>query len=255
MKTRVLSIVFLINCILPGLPFSSSLGAASVIDIMLVYDTTATTWVATEGGMETFAEDAVFRMNQALVNSDVDLEFNLVHTMSIPYTTQATDNLTPLGDDLDALEGGSGYFATVHAARETYGADLVSMLIDHGASWGYVGIGDLLTSMSWSNPAAAFSVCAIQSVAISHTLTHEVGHNLGAHHSKDQDSSPGPNTYLGLDYAYSAGWYFTGSNTTDYHTIMAYNNDGTQSYTSAPLFSTPPGTARRNICWRSCRRG
>ena len=238
MRSGFFSILLLINFIVPLLSFSSG-RAATVIDIMLVYDTTATTWVASNGGMETFAEAAVLKMNQALVNSDVELEFNLVHAMSIPYTTQATDHLTSLDDDLDTLEGGGGAFTAVHAARDTYGADLVSMFIDHGKSYGYVGIANLLTSTSWPNPNAAFSVCAIQSVAISHTLTHEVGHNLGAHHAKTQATSPGPNTYLGPDYAYSAGWYFTGSNTIDYHTIMAYNNDGTQFYSSAPLFSTP----------------
>jgi metallopeptidase family M12-like protein/all-beta uncharacterized protein len=238
MKSRFFSILLLINFIVPWFSFSSG-WAATVIDIMLVYDTTATTWVADNGGMVTFSEDAVFKMNLAMVNSDVDLEFNLVHTMSIPYTTLAEDSSTSLSDDLYELQGGDGDFAAVHAARDTYGADLVAMLIDHGSAYGYVGVGYLLTHINPGSPHLAFTVNAIQSVDISHTLTHEVGHNLGAHHSKYQASSPGPNWPLG---GYSAGWYFTGSdpiNPKDYHTIMAYNNDGTQSYTSAPLFSTP----------------
>jgi hypothetical protein len=96
----------------------------------------------------------------------------------------------------------------------------------------------LLTSYA-GIPDYAFTSNAIRSVAISHTLTHEVGHNLGADHSKYQhpDLSPGPNEYL--DNQYSAGWYFTGG-AKEYHTIMAYNNDGYgNTYYPAPLFSTP----------------
>ncbi len=209
---------------------------ATDIDIMLVYDTTASSWVDSNGGMAAFSEDAINRMNLAMQNSGVGITFRLAHAMAIAYTTTSNSS-TPLTNDLYALLGGSGLFASVHAAREAYGADLVAMLVDHGSPYGYVGQGFLLGDWS-GNPDYGFTVNAIQSVAISHTLTHEVGHNLGAHHAKSQYSDPGPNDYL--DGEYSAGWYFRGTNGTDYHTIMAYNDDGFGgSYDSAPLFSTP----------------
>jgi len=217
--------------------FSVNIAAAAVVDVMLVYDTSATTWVGSHGGMTAFSLDAVNRMNQAMQNSGIqNHSFRLVHAMSVGYSS-TSDGSTGLSSDLYALQAGTGELAAVHTARETYGADLVAMLVDTGSAYGYVGVGYLLGSWSGS-PGYAFTVNAIQAVNFSHTLTHEIGHNLGAHHSKYQTSSPGPNTYL--DGQYSAGWYFTGANGTSYHTIMAYNMDGYGNYyQSAPLFSTP----------------
>ncbi len=176
-------------------------------------------------------------MNQALQNSGISgHSFRLIHSMTVDYST-SSDGSSSISPDLTSLRGGAGVFAPVHSARNTYGADLVAMMVDTGSPYGYVGVGYLLGSWAGS-PNSGFTVNAIRSVNISHTLTHEVGHNLGAHHSKTQTSDPGPNTML--DNQYSAGWYFTGTNDVKYHTIMAYNRDGQgNSYVSVPLFSTP----------------
>ena len=210
--------------------------ADTVIDIMLVYDNTATTWVNSNGGMTTFSTDVVNRMNQATKNSAIPLTFRLVHSMSVNYTTTSSSTV-PLINDLYALQSGVAPFDTVLAARNTYGADVVAMLIDHGSAFGYLGQGFALNTWS-GTPDYAYTVNAIRSVAISHSLTHEVGHNLGANHSKYQTSDPGPNA--DLDNQYSAGWYFTGSDGVKYHTIMSYNLDGYGNfYYPSPMFSTP----------------
>ena len=212
---------------------------ATVIDIMIVYDTTARTWVEPRGGMIPFANEAVNRMNQAIINTGIgDMSFRLVHVMSVEYTTTSTPDV--FLKDLKPLQGGTGVFADVHTARDDYQADLVALLVDTGSAGGYVGQGYTLGSWSGS-PDWGFTTNAIRSVAIRHTLTHEVGHNLGAHHSKNQKQQPGPNTAFSNPSAlYSAGWYFTGNDGNAYHTIMAYNSDGYgNSYRAAPLFSTP----------------
>ncbi len=221
--------------ILLAIPRESS-AEYTTIDIMLVYDTTATAWVESEDvTTRMFSADAVMRMNQAVSNSDIKLIFRLVHSMSVEHTYSGS-----FAEDLEALQSGSDNLADVHTARDEYGADLVAMMVDTGSPSGHVGRGYMLSSWD-GRPNYAFTVNAIQSVDISHTLTHEVGHNLGAHHSKDQGVQPGPNTHLtDPDAPYSAGWYFTGTNDVDYHTIMAYNNDGYGNYyNEAPLFSTP----------------
>ncbi|TWI71173.1 metallopeptidase family M12-like protein, partial [Desulfobotulus alkaliphilus] len=210
--------------------FHGHTARAATVDIMLVYDTTASTWVSKNGGIATFSEEAVNRMNQAMQNSDIDLTFRLVHAVSVAYTHQG------LSDDLTSIQAGIGSLSLVHSLRNQYGADLVALLVDTGSAYGTVGLGYLLSSWGGS-PAYGYTVSSIRAVAVSHTLTHEVGHNFGAHHAKTQNTSPGPNTSLG---SYSAGWYFTGTNSTRYHTIMAYSTDrfGTH-HQPAPLFSTP----------------
>ncbi len=197
---------------------------------MLVYDTTATTWVKANGGMSTFSANVVSKMNQAMNNSGLAVTWRLVHAASVNYTYSGS-----LNADLLNLQYGSGNLAQVHAWRNTYGADVVAMLVDTGMIAGWTGQGYLLTTYGGS-PDYAFSVSAIQSAELYHTLTHEVGHNMGCHHAKKQATAPGPNTALN---SYSAGWYFWGTNNRRYHTIMAYDTDGTLSYTEAPLFSTP----------------
>jgi len=217
---------FFLFCFVPS-SFSAT------VDIMVVYDSTAKTWVDGNGGMNTFAAYAVNKLNQATTNSNLDLTFRLVHTALIAYTHRGD-----LGADLDAV---TYDLASVHTLRNTYGADLVVMLVDTGSAFGVVGMGWLLTSR-YGQPDYAYTVSAIRSVADSHTLTHEVGHNFGCDHSKYQADSPGPNYAIS---SYSAGWYFTGG-TTDYCTIMAYNdrdNDGYADYIEAPLFSNP------NVTW------
>lgn len=215
---------------------SRVMAATTIIDILLVYDTSAAAWVRDNSGMAAFSADVVNRMNQAVENSGIDLRFRMVKAMEVVYTTTAGP-FTPPSDDLEALREGSGAFAAVHAARDQHAADLVAMLIDTGYSFGATGAGCAL--FQWEGyDGCAFSVNAIQSVAISHTLTHEVGHNLGADHAKSQVDSPGPNGWL--DGQYSAGWYFTGTNGIAYHTVMAYDDDGRGNrYQEAPLFSTP----------------
>jgi hypothetical protein len=221
---RFLTVTFFLVCLVGPV-------SGATIDVMIVYDTTAKSWVSSQGGMSAFAADAVARMNQAVANSNVNLTFRLIHTAEVSYTYSGSFNT-----DLDRLQAGTGNLSIVHQWRNTYGADVVALLVDTGSAYGIVGMGYLLETYI-GDPEYAFTANAIRSVDISHTLTHEVGHNLGCHHSKTQKSSPGPNSALN---GYSAGWYFTGTNATPYHTIMAYGSDGYgHSYAEAPLFSTP----------------
>ena len=50
-------------------------------------------------------------------------------------------------------------------------------------------------------------------------MIHEIGHNLGAHHHKEQNYQPGPHTWLN---SYSAGWRFEW-NANWYNTLMSYS--------------------------------
>ncbi len=224
-------LLFLVSLLWAGL------ATATTVDVLVVYDTTAKKWLdGKQTGMLAFALEAATRMNQATRNSGIDLTFRVTHVMASTYKTTygSSDSMS---DDLDALKNGSGKLNKVPTARNTYHADLVTMMIDTGSAYGKTGKGSLL--MNWNgNPNAAFSVVSIRAVDHGHTLTHEFGHNFGAHHAKTQTHSPGPNEYL--DNEYSAGYYFTGTDNTKYHTIMAYSSDGHGNhYEHTDYFSTP----------------
>lgn len=224
LRFLTVAMVFFSLCFAPA-------ATGETVDIMIVFDSTAKTWVSGHGGISAFAADAVARMNQAAANSNVNLTFRLVHAAEVPYTYSGS-----LNTDLTNITNGVGNLSVVHQWRNTYNADLVALLVDTGSAAGTTGIGYMLNTYS-GQPNYAYSVSAVRSVDISHTLTHEVGHNLGCDHSKFQTQYPGPNTDLNT---YSAGWYFTGTNFIKYNTIMAYWSDGYGNYyTEAPLFSTP----------------
>ena len=205
---------------------------ATTIQVMVIYDISAKAWVDHNGGdMLTFAAETVAKMNQATLNSGIDLVFELAYAGDVAYSHTSSMNT-----DLDNLQGGSGAFSVVGPWRDAYAADIVVLLEDTVGAFGMVGLGYMMGNTN-GFPRYAFSVNSIGSVSYSHTATHEVGHNLGAHHSKYQTPYPGPNSNLN---SYSAGWYFTGTNGERYSTIMAYTSDGYgTNYTQCPQFSSP----------------
>jgi len=206
--------------------------STSEIDVMLVFDQTAQTWAGANGGVTAFANAVISKMNTAHALSGTECSFRLIHVYLSSHTyNTSTEDLGTVLSDLYYEDGG---VSEVSDLRDSIGADLVAMMVDTGSAYGTTGIGYLPGSSSGSS-RAAFSVNSIRSVNISHTMTHEIGHNLGCGHSKDQASGPGPGIF-----SYAAGWYFTGANGTKYHTIMSYNNDGYGNYYQpCELFSSP----------------
>ena len=209
----------------------------TTVDILINYDTDAAIWAKSNGGgLQSFAETCVQKMNTALANTGLTsyFRFRLVGVYEVGGSA---------GGNLEyALYYSSGIYsgmlngvnwAGVSTERDRVSADIVCTLCDNGYDYGTVGIGWALMSNSDSQ-SCGFNACQIRSVANSHTMTHEVGHNMGAGHSNKQADSPGPQYHT-----YSSGYYFkVGS--TKYHTIMAYNADGYGNYyTSVPYFSSP----------------
>jgi hypothetical protein len=128
---------------------------AATIDVMIIYDTSAKSWVENNGGMTAFANDAVARLNQAAANSNINLTFRLAHTAETSYTYSKN-----LSTDLTNLQTGSGSLATVHQWRNNCGADLVVMMVDTGSDEGWVGQGYILESYA-GDPDYAYTVNAI----------------------------------------------------------------------------------------------
>ena len=219
-------------------------GSGAKVDLLLVYDQLASTWVASHGGAANFAAVTVQKMNLALANTGLDTEFcfRLVGIREVAGKGDfGVSDGSSLSAVLNSIATGSDYngydWSALEAMRNAAGADIVCVLTDTGFNYGVTGIG---YSMEASNAAYfadyAYNCCAIRAVAEGHTLAHEVGHNMGAGHATEvaDASNRGPQ----YD-PYSSGHYFQ-VGLVGYHTIMAYNSDGYGNfYQPVPYFSSP----------------
>ena len=221
--------------------------ASTYVDVLLCFDKSAQSWCAKNSTtVASFAATVVAKMNTALANTGLDTKFRFRLAGTYNINGNGGNSLLDL---IDAVwgEGDDGYnyngtdWSIVTSKRDALGADLVSVLVDIGDGDGSMitGIGDCPTEYQYIIPDYCYSCCAIAYVAADHTLTHELGHNMGCDHPdgslvNEDVISPGPGVF-----DYSAGYHFTAKGT-KYYTIMAYNFDGFGNYyTSCPYFSSP----------------
>jgi Metallo-peptidase family M12 len=190
----------------------------STIDLMVVY-TQATKNSYGVDGIEARITNAVAAMNSANANSLISSRFRLVHMaqVNLPETSD-------MGDALDRITSKTdGHADNVHALRDQYGADIVSLINENN---NYGGIAWVMQSPGNWMERNAFNVVSSSSLS-SHTLTHEIGHNEGCAHDR-------ANAGVAGSYAYSYGHQDT---VTVFRTIMSYNCPGGCS--RIPNFSNP----------------
>ena len=195
------------------------------IDVMIVYTPNARDWASENGGgIHNVINSAQQRANMVMDNSEVEINLNTVHAGEVDYTESGDS-----AQDLMRLTNTSdGYMEEVHEWRDYYGADLVSLFAEvydvGGIAW------QLDDPDGW--PGLGFSLTNVQQASITYTHVHEMGHNMGAHHHKEQDVQPGP----GL-FSYSAGWRWSGGRSSgDYVSVMTYRDPLDETY---PIFSNP----------------
>ena len=202
------------------------------VDILVAFDGKAISWARKNGGGVTnFAQTAVQKMNLAIANTGLDASFRFRLVGVIGLAASSTD----LDYVLDAAYYGLNGWDAIGKKREKVGADIVTVLIDTGSAYGTTGLGFSLYDTDFDLfSESAYNACAIRSVAQSHTMTHEVGHNMGCGHSDIQYSDPGPQLYN-----YSSGYYFSVGGE-GFHTIMAYDGQGPRGdEIEVPYFSSP----------------
>jgi len=178
-----------------------------VMDVLVAY-TPAVQAAYGAAGSDALIIQAVAEANQAYANSGISARLNLVHTVLTNYTESGD-----MGTDLSRLRSTSdGYMDELHALRNTYGADLVS-LIEHEPQ--YCGIAYLMGSLSTGFASSAFSVVHRTCATGYYSFAHEIGHNQGAHHDHNNAS--------GAMYAYAYGYQEPYN---AFRTVMAYNCSG-----------------------------
>jgi peptidyl-Asp metalloendopeptidase len=212
-------------------------------DLMVVYTGAARAAEGGTAGIQALIALGVSETNQAYARSNIGTRLRLVHQREVAYAEGGS-----YGTLLSHLStNGDGQVDLVHGLRNTYGADMVQMMVDNGG--GACGVAWL------GGPAAAiagqqdrgFSIVDNDCVSPNYSFAHELGHNQGAHHAPEDGAAGG-------GYAFSRGYKHCGS-APFFRTIMAYActsgnlSTGRILNFSNPLVNylgVPTGTANHN---------
>eukprot|EP00903_Cladosiphon_okamuranus_P019467 g17901.t1 len=197
---------------LPHQPARRRLQGTTEIDVLLLY-TDDIFAPGEESQLLTTMLTGFATVNEATVNSNIDLQFNLVRMEQLSYTT-TTDPYV----DLPALRAS----ADVLALRNEVQADLV-LLVGNFPS--VCGLGYV---HQFGRDDLGYSLMTL-SCFDNLTHSHEMGHNLGCLHDRANSN------YL---TEYDHGWrYCTGA--VQYRTIMSYTNGCNPAPPKVNHFSNP----------------
>jgi peptidyl-Asp metalloendopeptidase len=183
-------------------PAAAADGTVQIV-LMSVYTPQARAAAGGTTQIQARIQAAVDQANTAFINSNMIARYFLAHTEEVSYNDSGD-----IVADLDWVTSD----ATVASLRNTYAADMVSLIVANGGR--YCGVG-------WvqRNPGAGFANYAFQASDIdclsNHTLAHEHGHNLGFEHDP-ANAGTGPS---GASYPWSFGHYVNGA----FRTIMSYD--------------------------------
>jgi hypothetical protein len=185
-------------------------------DVLVAYSPEARSANGGTNGILSLINLAVLETNQAYNQSVVAHDLRLVHALET-----AQPETSDMGQVLGRLRSTSdGWYDEVHAARDWYGADFVAMITDTGS---YCGMAYLMTNVSTSFASSAFSVTRDSCATGYYSFGHELGHNMGSHHDRDNASAGA--------YSYSYGYRTPNS---QYRTILAYSPGTRIKYFSNP---------------------
>lgn len=164
-----------------------------IVDIMLLYTQNIADTYPNEM-TQTLLEHLVFKANQTFFDSQINMRLRLVHTEFVDYPDPSS--IVALSQLRDALDSNNATptvpsLARVAELRNTFGADVVSMIRTHDLNEREVcGIA------MFPNPDVDY-LANISNVGISggsnclDTFTHEIGHNFGAGHQRVNNNPQG----------------------------------------------------------------
>ena len=188
--------------------FGAAMDDGTVFDVMVAYTPDARAAVGGTAAMEALIDLAIVETNNAYAQSGINSQVNLVHTHEVSGNTSGS-----FSTDLSNLTGKTdGIWDEVHALRDQYGADFVSLFIDNTQ---YCGIAWLMGTLSPTFESNAFSVVYHDCATGYYSFAHDIGHNQGSTHDRANAGS--------ALYPYSYGWRFYGTNNVQYRTVMAYS--------------------------------
>ena len=210
---------------------TASSGAGVTADVLVAYSPQARQAEGGTNGMLALIDLAMTETNQAYEQSLADTRLRLVGT----HETNQNES-SDMGQMLSRMRSTSdGWYDEVHPLRDQVGADFVAMIVRDGS---YCGIGYLMTTVGQDFEDSAFTVTHRNCATGYYSFGHELGHNMGCHHDRDNAGSAA--------YPYSYG-YRTPNNA--WRTVMAYSPGTRIQYFSTPDVSFggfPLGIAHPN---------
>ncbi len=204
-----------------------------VHDILVLYSNVTR---EAAGGTEAIRAEiqlAIDVANDAYADSGISSHLRLVHMEEVAYDEVTgwdgyVDHLMRLGVTDD------GYFDYIHELRDRLGADFVSMIVEDTdpdlLGNGTCGMAPVMQELSPDFEVLAFSVVSRECSVDNWTLAHEVGHNQGCAHDRENASIDGL-------FTYSYGYHLTGD-TRGWSTVMGYN-DAENNWQRFGQFSNP----------------
>ncbi|MCC5844432.1 MAG: hypothetical protein JJU05_09290 [Verrucomicrobia bacterium] len=194
------------------------------IDILVVYTPAVKAFYEGENGVIAQVLATFEGSNAVLENSEIPMVWNVVGIEEVNYV----ENSFSLAVDLDNLQDPNlTALEEVHAMRDAYGADLVS-LFRRGTVGGIAGLAYRLHGET-PQQSFGFSVVADETAMSNFTFAHEIGHNLSSGHHRGDSSGGNP------ELSTSFGYRFTGTDNIDYRTVMTTGS----GFIRIPNFSNP----------------
>jgi hypothetical protein len=192
----------------PDATMSPLTDPSGTIDVLVVFTPAAKTAVGGDSAIRALINLAITETNQAYYRSQISTRVRLVAVREVAYRESSS-----FSTDLDRLTGRTdGFMDSVHALRNSYGADLVSLITNNDA---LCGLAWQMTSVSTAFRPWGFSVVNWSCATGNYTFAHELAHNQGSAHDR-------ANADLAGAYPNSYGWRFYGASGRRYRTIMAY---------------------------------
>lgn len=178
------------------------------LDVLVIYTQESRMGAGGTTAMKALVDLAVVETNDAFSESQVRAKINLVHCQEISYDESGST----FSSMLDRLRTkNDGYLDVAHVLRNQHKADLVSLIVENDD---YCGLAYLMKNNSSAFADFAFSVVSRSCATGYYSFGHELAHNMGCCHDKDNAGSD-----CLKDYGH--GWRFT-FDSSEFRTIMSY---------------------------------
>ncbi len=211
---------------------AADLSVPTVTRLLFLYTRAVRQAYGTLTQVETVIDLAVAAVNSDFANSQIPVRIQLAASQEVVLNESGLN----YERTLDSIRGRSdGVLDQIHAARDEARADLVTLGVSANDTGNSLGIAYLLeTPGDYVNAYFAFSVVQFGVITSNSVLSHELGHNFGCAHDRENAANPGA-------FPYSFGYRFFARDTQganrQLRDIMAYAPGNRLPYFSNPRIS------------------